>query len=228
MQSNKDHSSNIVTADDHRNISTPDETTPLTQSGRELSSPYKYCRYFSPRCFGLIGYFLLLLVEVVTFILRISYFWLTVIPLYSWKVKCAKDLTHGGQASNETSPDFYFSLPVTKLFNQSSREMFHAFDIAFKSIETLNCCIFLSVIVGTLRFFNFSRVLKRLIYIAKFWTLILFLMLNLSSDVISITLEVLKDECNGKHGNFTKLSIAGIVIEMLNVCTMMIVVPVPN
>ena len=228
MQSNKDHSSNIVTADDHRNISTPDETTPLTQSGRELSSPYKYCRYFSPRCFGLIGYFLLLLVEVVTFILRISYFWLTVIPLYSWKVKCAKDLTHGGQASNETSPDFYLSLPMTKLFNQSSREMFHAFDIAFKSIETLNCCIFLSVIVGTLRFFNFSRVLKRLIYIAKFWTLILFLMLNLSSDVISITLEVLKDECNGKHGNFTKLSIAGIVIEMLNVCTMMIVVPVPN
>lgn len=53
-------------------------------------------------------------------------------------------------------------------------------------------------------------------------------MLNLSSDVISITLEVLKDECNGKYGNFTKLSIAGIVIEMLNVCTMMIVVPVPN
>ena len=77
MQSNEDHSSNIVTADDHRNISTPDETTPLTQSGRELSSPYKYCRYFSPRCFGLIGYFLLLLVEVVTFILRITYFLLT-------------------------------------------------------------------------------------------------------------------------------------------------------
>ena len=82
--------------------------------------------------------------------------------------------------------------------------------------------------MGTLRFVNFSIVLKRLIYIAKFWTLILFLMLNLSSDVISITLEVLKDEFNGKHGNFTKLSIAGIVIEMLNVCTMMIVVPVPN
>ena len=212
MQSNEDHSSNIVTADDHRNISTSDETTPLTQSGRELSSPYKYCRYFSSRCFGLIGYFL---------------FWLTVIPLYSWKVKCAKDLTHGGQASNETSPDFYLSLPVTKLFNQSSREMFHVFIIAFKSIENIKLLYF-SVIVGTLRFVNFSRVLKRLIYIAKFWTLILFLMLNLSSDVISITLEVLKDECNGKHGNFTKLSIAGIVIEMLNVCTMMIVVPVPN
>ena len=212
MQSNEDHSSNIVPADDHRNISTPDETTPLTQSGRELSSPYKYCRYFSSRCFGLIGYFL---------------FWLTVIPLYSWKVKCAKDLTHGGQASNETSPDFYLSLPVTKLFNQSSREMFHVFIIAFKSIENIKLLYF-SVIVGTLRFVNFSRVLKRLIYIAKFWTLILFLMLNLSSDVISITLEVLKDECNGKHGNFTKLSIAGIVIEMLNVCTMMIVVPVPN
>lgn len=51
MQSNEDYSSNIVTADDHRNISTPDETTPLTQS-----SPHIYCRYFSPRCFGLIGY----------------------------------------------------------------------------------------------------------------------------------------------------------------------------
>ena len=227
MQSNEDHSSNIVTADDHRNISAPDETTPPTQSGRELSSPYKYCRYFFPRCFGLIGYFLFLLVEVVTFILRITYFWLTVIPLYSWKVKCAKDLTHGGQASNETSPDFYLSLPVTKLFNQSSREMFHVFIIAFKSIENIKLLYF-SVIVGTLRFVNFSRVLKRLIYIAKFWTLILFLMLNLSSDLISITLEVLKDECNGKHGSFTKLSIAGIVIEMLNVCTMMIVVPVPN
>ena len=137
MQSNEDHSSNIVTADDHRNISAPDETTPPTQSGRELSSPYKYCRYFFPRCFGLIGYFLFLLVEVVTFILRITYFWLTVIPLYSWKVKCAKDLTHGGQASNETSPDFYLSLPVTKLFNQSSREMFHVFIIAFKSIENI-------------------------------------------------------------------------------------------
>ena len=142
MQSNEDHSSNIVTADDHGNISTPDETTPLIQSGRELSSPYKYCRYFSSRCFGLIGYFLLLLIEVVTFILRITYFWLTVIPLYSWKVKCAKDLTHGGQASNETSPDFYLSLPVTKLFNQSSREMFHAFDIAFKSIENIKLLYF--------------------------------------------------------------------------------------
>ena len=138
MQSNEDHSSNILTADDHRNISAPDETTPLTQSGRELSSPYKYCRYFSPRCFGLIGYFLLLQVEVVTFILRITYFWLTVIPLYSWKLKCAKDLNHGGRASNETSPDFYLSLPVTKLFNESSREMFHAFDIAFKSIENIS------------------------------------------------------------------------------------------
>ena len=37
-------------------------------------------------------------------------------------------------------------------------------------------------------------------------------MLNLSSDVISVTLEVLKDECNGKHGNFTKLCTTGIVI----------------
>ena len=142
MQSNEDHSSNIVTADDHRNISTPDETTPLTQSGRELSSPYKYCRYFSSRCFGLIGYFL---------------FWLTVIPLYSWKVKCAKDLTHGGQASNETSPDFYLSLPVTKLFNQSSREMFHAFDIAFKSIKHIKLLYFSVSHCGNTTVFQFLQ-----------------------------------------------------------------------
>lgn len=137
------------------------------------------------------------------------------IPLFIWKMKCANDSTHGGQASNETSSDFHLAFPVT-LINESSiprqREMYHAFDIAFKSVETLNCCIFISVIVGTQRFGNFSRVLKRLIYIAKVWTPILFLMLNLSSDVISVTLEVFKDECNGKHGNFTKLCTTGIVI----------------
>lgn len=44
MQSNQDDSSNKLTADDHRNISIPDENTPLTQSGRKLSSPFKYCR----------------------------------------------------------------------------------------------------------------------------------------------------------------------------------------
>ena len=66
--------------------------------------------------------------------------------------------------------------------SSSEREVFHAFHIASKSIETLNCCISLSVIVGTLRFVDFSKVLKRLI-----WTyMIFFLMLNLSSDVISI------------------------------------------
>ena len=93
MQSNEDYSSNIVTADDHRNISTPDETTPLTQS-----SPHIYCRYFSPRCFGLIGYSLslLLLAEVVTFILSVTYFWLTALQ---------NDSTHGGQASNENFLD---------------------------------------------------------------------------------------------------------------------------
>lgn len=58
-----------------------------------------------------------------------------VIPLFIWKMKCANDSTHGGQASNETSSDFHLAFPVT-LINESSipreREMYHAFDIAFK------------------------------------------------------------------------------------------------
>lgn len=61
-----------------------------------------------------------------------------VIPLFIWKMKCANDSTHGGQASNETSSDFHLAFPVT-LINESSipreREMYHAFDIAFKSGE---------------------------------------------------------------------------------------------
>ena len=83
----------------------------------------------------------------------------------------------------EKAKDVNQNLILSKASSSSSeREVFHAFHIASKSIETLNCCISLSVIVGTLRFVDFSKVLKRLI-----WTyMIFFLMLNLSSDVISI------------------------------------------
>lgn len=105
--------------------------------------------------------------------------------------------------------------------------MFYVFIIVFKFIENIKLLYFF-VIVGILWFVNFFRVLKRLIYIVKFWILIFFFMFNLLFDVISIILEVLKDECNGKYGNFIKLSIVGIVIEMLNVCMMMIVVLVLN
>ena len=105
--------------------------------------------------------------------------------------------------------------------------------MALNLVEIINCCFFLGIIVKSPSFVGFSTVLKDLSCLPNFWTLLLFFLLYLMGDSISIHIQhdlyknctkvyslSMADKCR----NVFKLAIVEIILESLDFFTVMILV----
>ena len=145
----------------------------------------------------LFGFLLLLLAEVV--VLQLC--GIFVLPSLSYD-----------ESENSTFPDCF-------------PDSFLGAAISLSVIETVNCCIFVIIMKKSLSV-SICTVLKDLLCLPKFWTLILFYVLYVIGDSLAINeYKPLSSDCNPYEAKLVK---AQICLEMPNLFSMMVLVLLLN
>ncbi|KAL9986702.1 hypothetical protein ACROYT_G000884 [Oculina patagonica] len=186
----------------HPNVMSSDETTLLVP---KVNWRRKCCKYFSRECFFGIVYLLLLVTDVVSLSLMI-HFSLSANVAHSSK---GTDTSNKKITSNETTsfPGALFFSPtvppkspllfpivptkrdpgnetVYDAYIAKNADMFGAKCIFFSGIDTLNCWIFLGIVVTSPRYVVCCATLRNLLRLPRFWTLIFYFALYVTSWVI--------------------------------------------
>ena len=194
-------SGSFTSADPQFDVGHPNETTPLIP---EVNSSNRQ-RYVSSRCSFSVLYCLLLVAQVVALLS----FFITDILLLS-----ETNTTKSHQKSGR------YALCVYK-------EITYAFSIFCDFIGTVNCSIFIAIIVKSPGFVGYLTVGRNLIHLPKFWTLVILLLLYLLGALLTIILYCTKEKesDDGLCKNCVAcLKIIGIVIEVIHCCFITILI----
>ena len=194
-------SGSFTSADPQSDVGHPNETTPLIP---EVNSSNRQ-RYVSLRCSFSVLYCLLLVAQVVALL---SCF--TAITLSLLETNTTKSHQKSGRCA----------LCVYK-------EIAYAFSIFYDFIGTVNCSIYIAIIVKPPGFVGYSTVGRNLIHLPKFWTLVILLLLYLLGALLTIILDITnwKESDDSLCKNFVAyLKIIGIVIEMIHCCFITILI----
>ena len=199
MLTESDHSSEIATSEYRANSLPADENTPLVREANSTSRQQRLSEHFN--CHHLLlGFFLLFLFAEVAV--------LTSAAIYTLSVN-----------SNNTLQVNYIGTIMT---------------ITLNLVEIITCCFFLGIIVKSPSFVGFSTVFKDLCCLPNFWTLLLFFILYFIGGIITIhaALVLYIDCCVQDHSlceivnscSVLKLTIVEMILEILDLFTMMILV----
>lgn len=127
-----------------------------------------------------------------------------------WNI-CSLSLSYD-ESENSTFPDCF-------------PDSFLGAAISLSVIETVNCCIFVIIMKKSLSV-SICTVLKDLLCLPKFWTLILFYVLYVIGDSLAINeYKPLSSDCNPYEAKLVK---AQICLEMPNLFSMMVLVLLLN
>ena len=196
------HSSEIATSEYRANTLPADENTLLVREANSTSRQHRLCEHFNCRHF-LLGLFLLVLfAELIVFTTTVIYNMLNV---------------------NSDCQVLYTSIKMT---------------ITLNLVEIITCCFFLGIIVKSPSFVGFSTVFKDLCCLPNFWTLLLFFILYLIGGIITIHAALVRyiKCCVQDHSLceivnsccVSKLTIVEMILEILDLFTMMILVVILN
>ena len=162
-----------------------DETSLLMPEVNSLNWRRKCCKHFSRGSFLWIVYALLLVTEVAValYIISVGYF--------KGAIDASNERITSDGTTSSPGPHFFSPTVPSKqdpgnetADNSDFAEMLFAAFIVVLGINTLNCWIFLGIVVTSPRFVGCLTTLKNLIRLPKFWTLLFLLALYTVGRVI--------------------------------------------
>lgn len=122
-------------------------------------------------------------------------------------------------------PSLSYDESENSTFPECFPDSFLGAAISLSVIETVNCCIFVVIMKKSLSV-SICTVLKDLLCLPKFWTLILFYVLYVIGDSLAINeYKPLSSDCNPYEAKLVK---AQICLEMPNLFSMMVLVLLLN
>ncbi|XP_078351862.1 uncharacterized protein LOC144636510 [Oculina patagonica] len=211
-----------------------DETTSLLPEVNSLNWRRKCCKHFSWRGIFWIVYSLLLVTDVVV---SIHYNLLNVSPCFlATNASNTKNTSDGTSESEKESAGVEISIPLphrnkvvngvvdddswNEVFADScNADMQYARCIFSNGIDTINCWIFLGIIATSPRFLGCLTILRNLIRLPRFWTLIFLLALNVAGSVILVIYSPALQR---------EMPIGCLIMDLLNAFTMLVMVGILN
>ncbi|XP_078372768.1 uncharacterized protein LOC144656402 isoform X2 [Oculina patagonica] len=209
----------------HPNVMPSDETTLLVP---KVNWRRKCCKYFSRECFFGIVYLLLLVTDVISLGFFIHSNFSLLGPLSSMgTVPLNKNINSNGKTSFPRPLFFPLTVPPKQDpgnetgYDTYNADMFGATCIVSNGIDTLNCWIFLGIVATSPRFVGCCATLRNLLRLPRFWTLIFYFTLYVTSAVIM--------HSTTHNPAFQRMLVIGCTsTDVLNVFTILIVVGILN
>ena len=142
---------------------------------------YTCCKPSLGRMISMIMYLLLLLAELVVTFTFSYYFGKSVSPVFTSESR----LKTTNVSSSTKNASRVFPIQLVRYFGMT--ESYSRLIMALNCLDTVNCWIFLGAVFLSPHFTGFSPLMKNLIRLAKFWTLLFVFVLFVIGDVIEST-----------------------------------------